>query len=538
MYKFYRMAGNTVQGSNDQSTWVTLCAILAEPPKHEFTVTTGLLDEETGNVYPDKPAQANQCQHTSVRETRTQNASLPPGPVVVTRTCLDCGRRLSDEEYIEVLRNNDKPSGSSLADWSRDHCPTCRQHKSAMGMPCNDVWHLQEAQPSGDDTDSDTMKKIASAHSSPAVAAIMKLNMRSSDEDAASGDDAAADRHAEACVHRLVAKCVAHGHTGKLDREVEAATDNALREIAALRAKQAEADAVGKSNWQALVEARTKLAGVCSAYDLQHKAHATAVADRDRLAAQVEELTRERDALIIAKDPVCLKEQVSIAMAEVAQIKAALAACQEERAKDLERLGTKDDIALVRRELEAANADLAAERERAEKAEADSAENVDAVQEYLDRERAARAEAEALHRDLTTERERAARSEAIYKRAIDLRVKADGERDAARAEAAQWKERAEAGRLALCKLSSALGSPCVRSDISLEDGVVVEAVRRLTAARAEAEAIRIEFANYRKDLGEAVDLLRYIYSNHTRAGSDADYRIEQLLARIAQEKTK
>jgi hypothetical protein len=62
------------------------------------------------------------------------------------------------------------------------------------------------------------------------------------------------------------------------------------------------------------------------------------------------------------------------------------------------------------------------------------------------------------------------------------------ERDKLRAELAAMTERAEAGYAAIAKLSSAIGNPCVSSDVSLEMGVVDEAIRRQANAIAERDA--------------------------------------------------
>jgi hypothetical protein len=36
----------------------------------------------------------------------------------------------------------DAGPAAALSAWAKDICPTCRQHKDTMGMPCNDSWHV------------------------------------------------------------------------------------------------------------------------------------------------------------------------------------------------------------------------------------------------------------------------------------------------------------------------------------------------------------------------------------------------------------
>lgn len=275
--------------------------------------------------------------------------------------------------------------------------------------------------------------------------------------------------------------------------KVDAAEIAALRDQ--LRAANTGREAAAEEYRSQIAALRAKLQ---EQLDITRRMHAQAKideADRDRLAAQVEGLTRERDAIQAERE----REYDNVLHERKLRVQA-----QEELARISpdQRLAA-DKLALVAYqrdtlhcERDSALADLALANDVC-------AEKQAAIEKFLCGEQAADAEIARLKADLAAMTD----SHVLFggipvKCSNELRVNLDiwrmeavNENAKLRRELAAMTERAEAGRLALCKLSSAMGNPCVISEVNLEDGVATEAIRWLNecdAASSEADALRGE----------------------------------------------
>lgn len=211
------------------------------------------------------------------------------------------------------------------------HEESCKEHGVNLGpVECGDEYMAKPAQPSGDDAD----------------------------------------------WRMLVAEC----------RHVEEAGGGMVwihgPERRAVIAKEAEAVAL-----------RAKLADAEAAYDMQHKAHVATAADRDRLAAQVAELTRENQKIKADLETHQNQWQVVRVIAERDKALADLAACKDEHSKQIEF--KIKECEMLDRALRRTKDELAAERERREHDNAKSEVYCDVFRAKADDAKADLAEAEA-----------------------------------------------------------------------------------------------------------------------------------------------